>query len=423
MRIEIICTGDEILTGKTVNTNFSHMAQRIEDIGLTVSWGTTVGDDRDNLLLAFREASERADVVIVNGGLGPTVDDLSQEVAGEAAGVDLILNEEWMTHMKDYYRGRNRVMPDVNRKQAMLPVGAEVIDNPIGTACGFGLDIGNARFYFTPGVPRELHIMLEDQLIPRILAASGTSMATRLKRFHSFGIGESRADELLRDIDGLSPNGAVKLGFQSHFPQLETKLLTRGKNDNINSQSIAPIAAEIRRRYGNFIVSEDNETLESVIFSKLREQKGTLAIAENFTSGTIASRVAYNEYAKEIFKRGIIVRSRKQLSDAVGLTSAGAIDNSKDDFIHSIAAALRKHSDTTHGLVVLVDFDPGEDGIGAGGEICVCVIGHKGSCFRKAYFLGGAQWVRLGAAELGLDCLRRYLLDLPMHEILDFEKK
>src|SRR5215212_8168933 len=184
MQIEVICTGDEVLTGKIVNTNFSYIAQKLEDVGLAVRWGTTVGDDRDTLLAAFQEAGERADAVIVNGGLGPTVDDLSQEVAARAAGVELVLNEGWLARMEDYFTRRSRVMPPNNRKQAMLPAGAEVLDNPVGTACGFAMTIGRACFMFTPGVPRELRRMLEDQIIPRLLAKAGKQTAIYLKRFH-----------------------------------------------------------------------------------------------------------------------------------------------------------------------------------------------------------------------------------------------
>src|SRR5688500_19434100 len=149
MRIEVICTGDEVITGKIVNTNFSYISQKLEDFGLSVRWETTVGDDRESLLLAFQLAGERADAVIVNGGLGPTVDDLSQEIAARAAGVDLVLSEAWVARMEDFFSRRSRVMPPNNRKQAMLPEGAELIDNPVGTACGFAVDIGKARFFFT----------------------------------------------------------------------------------------------------------------------------------------------------------------------------------------------------------------------------------------------------------------------------------
>src|SRR4029450_9415237 len=121
-------------------------------------------------------------------GLGPTVDDLSQEIAAKAAGVDLVLHEDWLRRMEDFFQRRSRVMPPNNRKQAMLPSTAELLDNPIGTACGFAVDIGRARFYFTPGVPRELRRMLEEQIVPRLLGRAGLPGAIFLKRFHSYGL-------------------------------------------------------------------------------------------------------------------------------------------------------------------------------------------------------------------------------------------
>src|SRR3990172_5442979 len=228
MRIEIVCTGDEVLTGKIVNTNFSYMSQKLEDVGLSVRWETTFGDDRESLLRAFQLAGERADAVLVNGGLGPAVDDLSQEVAAQAAGVELVLDDAWRARMEEFFRRRSRVMPPNNRKQAMLPVTAELLDNPIGTACGFALDVGRARFFFTPGVPRELTRMLEEQIVPRLLARSGLQTAIHLKRFHSYGLGESHVDALLAGVEELVPDGSVKLGFRAHYPQLETKLTVRG---------------------------------------------------------------------------------------------------------------------------------------------------------------------------------------------------
>src|SRR5437879_11084515 len=137
MRIEVICTGDEVLTGKIVNTNFSYITQKLEDAGLAVQWETTVVDDRENLLLAFKLAGQRADAVIVNGGLGPTVDDLSQEIAAQAAGVELALNEAWLARMEDFFRRRNRTITPNNRKQDMLASNADNIHEPSGNACGF----------------------------------------------------------------------------------------------------------------------------------------------------------------------------------------------------------------------------------------------------------------------------------------------
>src|ERR1700742_2412735 len=290
MRIEILCTGDEVLTGKIVNTNFSYMAQKLEDVGLSVHWGTTVGDDRESLLTAFKLAGERADAVIVNGGLGPTVDDLSQEIAAQAAGVELVLHEEWLEKMESFFSRRARTMPPNNVKQAMLPATAEMLDNPVGTACGFALDIGKARFFFTPGVPRELRRMLEEQVIPRILARSGAPASIYLKRFHSYGLGESHADQLLTGVETLDPDGGIKLGFRAHYPQLETKLTVRGAERTEIDAKLAPAIAEVRRRLGNFIIAEDDQTLEGVVLSALTERAATLTVVETFTGGQIAAR-------------------------------------------------------------------------------------------------------------------------------------
>src|SRR5215469_13393565 len=306
MRIEIICTGDEVLTGKIVNTNFGYMSQKLEDVGLSVEWETTVGDDRESLLLAFQLAGGRADAVIVNGGLGPTVDDLSQEVAAQAAGVPLVLHEGWLQRMEEFFHRRSRVMPPNNRKQAMLPATAELLDNPVGTACGFALDIGKERFFFTPGVPRELRRMLEEQIIPRLLARSGEQTAIFLKRFHSYGLGESHVDSLLTGVEELVPDGSVKLGFRAHYPQLETKLAARGVDMDDIRRKLEPVEREVRKRLGNFILGEDEQTLEGVVLGALAGRHGSLCLVETFTGGQIAARLAHLPSAAGIFRRGVV---------------------------------------------------------------------------------------------------------------------
>ncbi|HEY2993155.1 MAG TPA: CinA family nicotinamide mononucleotide deamidase-related protein [Methylomirabilota bacterium] len=423
MRIEIICTGDEVLTGKIVNSNFSFMAQKLEDVGLAVRWGTTVGDDRETLLHAFLQAAERADAVIVNGGLGPTVDDLSQEVAAQAAGVECVLNEEWLTRMESFFQRRSRVMPPNNRKQAMLPSTAEILDNPIGTACGFALDIGRARFFFTPGVPRELKRMLEEQVIPRLLAKSGLQPTIHLKRFHSYGLGESHVDSLLAGVEDLVPDGGVKLGFRAHYPQLETKLTVRGRDlDDVKSK-LAPVEAEVRKRLGNFILAEDEQTLEGVVLAELTKRGGTLAIAEMFTSGQIAARVGPLPGAETILRRGVLARDLAALWTAVGLAGAPPAGELTKETAESVAQAARQSSSATHALAVLIDVDEGPDRIEFGGSVCLAIAGPDRVASRRSRIVGGREWVRLGAVELGLDCLRRYLQALPVDERTDFEKR
>lgn len=418
MRIEILCTGDEVLSGATVNTNFSHISQKLGDAGLPVLWGTTVGDDRASLESAFRLAAERAEAVIVNGGLGPTVDDLSQEMASKVAGVPLEFNEAWFRRMEEFFTRRARVMPPNNRKQAMLPAGAELLDNPIGTACGFALDIGRARFFFTPGVPRELHRMLDEQILPRLLARAGQQAAVHLKRLHSFGIGESRADAMLDGLEALVPDGSLKLGFRAHFPQLETKLAVRGADRVDIDRKLAPALARVRACLGNFIVSEDGERLEDVILRLLAQGGHSLAVLESFTGGSVAARIAPLPGAEHVFRRALVIRDPAQLASLVdghapGLDMATAV---------AAARALRAGSGATLALTSLIELDQGADRLEFGGSLHIALDTPGGTVTRRARMLGGREWVRTGAVELTLDCLRRHLQGLPVEERIDFEK-
>ncbi len=422
MRIEVICTGDEVLTGKIVNTNFSYITQKLEDFGLSVRWETTVGDDRENLLLAFQLAGQRADAVIVNGGLGPTVDDLSREIAAQAAGVDLVLSEEWLARMESYFERRSRKMPPNNRKQAMLPAGAEVLDNPIGTACGFALDIGKARFFFTPGVPRELRRMLEEQIIPRLLAKSGMQTVIYLKRFHSYGIGESHADSLLAGVEALAPDGSVKLGFRAHYPQLETKLTVRGSDMDDIRAKLAPVEQEVRKRLGNFILAEDDRTLEGAVLAELASRQASLSLVETFTSGQISARIAHLPGAEKVVRRGIVARDLGEVCAAVGLDGGSITGGITRETAEAVARAAQRHTGSTHALVVLIDLDEGADRIEFAGTICLAIATGRDVASRRSRIVGGRDWVRLGAVEMGLDCLRRYLQGLPVYERIDFEK-
>ncbi len=422
MQIEIICTGDEVLSGAIVNTNFSHISQTLGDFGFATRWGTIVGDDRETLLAAFRQAGERADAVIVNGGLGPTVDDLSQEIAAAAAGSELVLNEDWLARMEEFFRRRSRIMSPNNRKQAILPQGAELLDNPIGTACGFALDIGRARFFFTPGVPRELRRMLDEQIVPRLLAKSGVQAVIHLKRFHSYGLGESHIDALLAGLEDMVPGGGIKLGFRAHYPEIETKLTVRGADMDVVRAKLAPVAAEVRRRLGNFILAEDDERLETVILRALAERGAALAIVETFTGGAAAARLAHLPGAEAVFRRGIVARDFGELCAAVGLDEAPATADITPETAGRVALAARRSTRASHALAVLVEIDAGADRIDVGGNISIGIAAEAAIVTRGARIVGGREWVRLGAAELGLDCLRRHFQGLPVAERIDFER-
>lgn len=420
MKIEILCTGDEILTGKTVNTNYSHIARRLTENGFNAMWGTVVGDDLASLVRSFHLAGQRADAVIVNGGLGPTVDDLSQQAAAQAAGVELELARQWLDRIEAWYISRGRKMPSSNVKQAMLPVGSQWIDNPVGTACGFAMDIGGARFFFTPGVPMELKRMLEEQILPRLHAMRGEPVFIRLKRFHVFGIGEARADRMLDGVEALVDDGSVKLGFQSHYPQLEIKLTLHGPSQAGLDQKITPVENEVRKRLGNFVLCEDDQSVEEEIIRALQQIGGSVSIVEMHTAGRVTARLVGAPGSAECVKSGMVSVDVERLLRYAGIVEPVSRTPGERLAI-CLADAVAARSGSSHALVALVKPLDKQDGGKYAADIVVAVSDGKAGACRISRLPGSPEWVRLGAVELTLDCLRRYLLGLPMRERIDSE--
>lgn len=405
MRIEIICTGDEVISGKIVNTNFQYITQTLADHGFTVRWESTVGDQREDLLEAFRLAGLRSDIVIVNGGLGPTVDDLSQEVAAMVAGVELVLHESWVQRMQEMFKRFGREMPDNNIKQAMLPDGAELIDNPVGTACGFAMTINQARFYFTPGVPNELFRMLPEQIIPDLIERTGEQKVMVQKRFHAFGLGESHTDRMLSGLlDDVSVR-TIKLGFQAHFPQLEIKLNAEGENREVINQQLEPLIAEVRARLGDYIIAEDDQTLEGNIVQMLSEQGATLSVCEQFSGGQLAARIATETAARDVFQRGLVFVDLLQLAKNWSLD----INKIDEQALNKMANSVCERYGSTHALVLGVNFKETIDKMQQGGDVLVAVATPNATHFSSRWIVGNHHWVRLGAVETGLDVLRRVL--------------
>jgi nicotinamide-nucleotide amidase len=317
------------------------------------------------------------------------------------------------------------VMQPNNRKQALLPSTADIIDNPIGTACGFELTIGRARFYFTPGVPRELYLMLDEQILPKLLARNGTPTSALVKRFHTFGLGESHVDALLEGVEELAPDRSVKLGFQTHYPELETKLTVRGPDPSELQHRVEPIAVEVRRRLGNFIVAEDDETVEGIVLTTLARTGASLAVAETVTAGQIAARLAQAGGSETVLRRGLVTPAPSALEAALGLAEGSLSGAHLTEAAASDAArALIRVSGATHALVALAE--PGDDA-GAPNAVptmwYIIAAGDEVHIRQNRLRFGDPEWLRSGSAEMALDSLRRHLQGLPITEMIDFEKR
>jgi nicotinamide-nucleotide amidase len=264
--------------------------------------------------------------------------------------------------------------------------------------------------------------MLEEQIVPRLLAKAGLPGAIFLKRFHSYGLGESHVDSLLQGVEDLVPDGSVKLGFRAHYPQLETKLTVRGPDMEDIRRKLEPVEREVRKRVGNFILAEDDQTLESVLLRELTRAGASLSLVETFTSGQMAARLAHLPGAETVFRRGVVARALAEVWAAVGLPGTPPAGPLTPQVAETVARAAQAATGATHALAVLIDLDDGPDRIEFGGTLCLAIATATDTASRRARILGGREWVRLGAVEMGLDCLRRYLQGLPVYERIDFER-
>ena len=266
MRIEIISTGDEIVTGLVVDTNAAWLSALLLEQGWQVRRRLTVGDNLADLKAALQESASRAEVVLVCGGLGPTADDLTAQAAAEAFGQPLTLFPDWLATMAERYASRGRTMAQSNTKQAWLPRDCEILDNPVGTACGFVVNHpashGQSRLFFTPGVPFEFKQMVREQILPRLKALAGEETDTELRRFYTFGISESALSDKL---DAAPWPAGIELGYRSSMPLIELKLIG-------HSASAADMDAAEARLLGEitpWLVGQGNEEPAQQILSLL----------------------------------------------------------------------------------------------------------------------------------------------------------
>lgn len=269
MRIEIISTGDEIVTGLVVDTNAAWLSTLLLEQGWQVRRRLTVGDNLADLKAALQESASRAEVVLVCGGLGPTADDLTAQAAAEAFDQPLTLFPDWLATMAERYASRGRTMAQSNSKQAWLPRGCEILDNPVGTACGFLVSHpashGQSRLFFTPGVPFEFKQMVREQILPRLKALAGEETDTELRRFYTFGISESALSDKL---DAAPWPAGIELGYRSSMPLIELKLIGHGAS----AADMAAAEARLLGEISPWLVGRGNEDPAQQILALLGER-------------------------------------------------------------------------------------------------------------------------------------------------------
>lgn len=276
----MLCTGDEVLHGQIIDTNAAWLADYLFQQGLPMTSRMTVGDDLDALVTAITQRSQIADILIVNGGLGPTSDDLSALAAATAAGEGLVEHAQWLARMEAFFTERGRVMAPSNRKQAQIPASAEMVDNPVGTACGFALRLNKCLMFFTPGVPSEFKVMVDQQIMPRLRDRFAIAQPPLCLRLTTFGRSES---DLASQLDGLVLPPGVVLGYRSAMPIIELKLTGPAAQQAAMEQ----LWQQVRMVAGENALFEGTEGLPVQLARRLVERDLQLAVSEHFTAGLL----------------------------------------------------------------------------------------------------------------------------------------
>jgi nicotinamide-nucleotide amidase len=361
MKAEIISVGSELTSGQNLDTNSQWLSQRLAEIGIAVGWHTTVADDLEDNVAAFRIAAERAGLVLITGGLGPTQDDLTREALAQMAGVELVFHAPSFEHIQQLFARRHRTMPERNRVQAMFPAGSEPIPNPHGTAPGIWMNLrpggsgGVVRrqesgvgsqesasssltpdsclltpagdhspltthdtlLVAMPGVPSEMFAMFEKQVRPRLLAMGFFGGVVVQRKINCFGAGESAIEEKLMDLTrrGQSP----EVGITASDATISLRILARANTAEEAKTQIEPAEKAIRERLGSFIFGVDGEELQDAVVAMLKARQQTVATAESVTAGLVARRLGLVPGASACLLGGVVAYDARIKVELLGV--------------------------------------------------------------------------------------------------------
>ena len=409
-RAAILSTGDELITGKVIDTNSAFIADRLFSMGIKVAAVLKVGDDREALLWAMREAANLGEIIIGTGGLGPTEDDLTSEVVAEFLGCLLVQNEEIAAALRKRFEARRIPWTANNLKQALFPQGAEILPNPVGTAPGFRVSFGeNKTLSWLSGVPQEMTAMFDQTVMPWIVAMRGGQDQIFSQAFKVYGLTESKLDDLVKPI-GLEPG--IKLSFRAHYPDLTLRVTVAGASKE--QRRFIETCKRIRLILGSHIYAEGDTTLEQRVGQLLSERHRTLALAESCTGGLISHRITGIAGSSAYYLGGVTSYANDVKVKLLGVTPAtlekyGAVSQ---ETALEMSHGIRERIGADFSLSVTGIAGPSggtpEKPVGTVWISIAQAKNHEAKLFR---FHGDRERIILGTSQAALNWLRLALLE------------
>ncbi|TMA54458.1 MAG: competence/damage-inducible protein A [Deltaproteobacteria bacterium] len=418
-RAAILSTGDEITTGKVVDTNANYLADKLVEAGIEVVTVITVGDVADRIVWAWQQALAQADVIISTGGIGPTADDLTTELVAKVAGVELFFSEEVAERIRRVFASLNRPMPENNLKQAHFPAGSTIIPNHLGTAPGYRVDLdtphGRKHLIILPGVPREMKPMMEETVLPWLREMRGGGEVFLSRTFQTFGISESGLDEL---VAGTVREDEGRLAFRASFPQISMRVTVRGQAQEAEAR-LAELSNRIRARIGSFVYGEGDVTMEEVVGQLLKDKGKTLGLAEACSGGLVSHRLTNVPGSSAYFQGTVVAYSEAAKTRLLGvkpetLRQYGAVS---EETVREMAVGVRERLGTDIGIAVTGIAGPdGGTPEKPIGTACLALSADGTLASRRYQLWGNREWIKTLVSQLVLDWVRRALLGVTIAE-------
>jgi nicotinamide-nucleotide amidase len=413
---EIIAIGSELLTPQRSDTNSLWLTQKLNDIGIEVMLKTVVGDDEARLEEAIRDAVKRSDIVITTGGLGPTEDDITRQASAKAIGKGLEYHVALEIELLERFGRWGREMPEINKRQAYVIEGAEILPNPNGSASGMYIEIGNARIAIFPGPPREMRPMFENFVFDRLKAVAGDVVVSR-RVLKVSGMGESAVDEAIAPIYVTYP--AVQTSILFSKSEVEVHLSAKSKNASEANVTLAELIEKIVGKLGVAVFSVQGETMEEVVGKLLVASGKSLSVAESCTGGLIGTRLTDVPGSSAYFLEGVTAYSNEAKMRTLGVPEAtlsefGAVSA---EAASAMATGMRERAKTDYAISVTGIAGP--DGGTVEKPVGTVFLGYSdatGSKTLKLVLPGDRELIRWRSSQAALDYLRRQLLGSGEHQ-------